>query len=78
MIPMTFDSDREAIEAAIATTGVRKMREARVARIKNTLQMENLELSEAFLPETERRSDLTVVTDLREMTFNQDGYLADD
>ncbi|MER3406063.1 MAG: hypothetical protein C4289_13615, partial [Chloroflexota bacterium] len=48
-IPIALESDREAIEAGIKAAGVRHLAEARVVRIKNTLQLEELQVSEALL-----------------------------
>ncbi len=72
-IPATFDSDREAIEAALDTIGLIPPERARVIRIKNTLQLGEIEVSEAFLPEIEKRGDLTVVGDARQFRFDAAG-----
>lgn len=75
MIPMTFGTDREAIQAAMSTLGVSGAGEARVARIKNTLELERLEVSEALLPQLAGRSGVTVSARAWPMAFDRDGYL---
>ena len=47
-LPLILDTDREAIEVAV---GDMPPDEIRLVRIKNTLHLEELEISEALLPE---------------------------
>ena len=74
-IPATFDSDREAIEAALDTIGLIPAEKARVIRIKNTLLLGEIEVAEAFLPEVEKRPDLTVLGKSRPLSFDAAGTL---
>jgi hypothetical protein len=74
-IPATFDTDREAIEAALDAIGLTPPERARVIRIKNTLVLGEVEVSAAFLPEIEKREDLTVVGDARQFGFDAAGTL---
>jgi hypothetical protein len=60
-IPATFDTDREAIAAALDCIGLTPPERARVVRIKNTLMLGELELSEAFAAAVAERRDLTVL-----------------
>jgi hypothetical protein len=60
-IPATFDTDREAIETALDCIGLTTPETARVIRIKNTLMLGELDVSEAFAAEVARRGDLTVL-----------------
>ena len=48
-LPIILETDREAIEAALGTIGLAEPHEAKVARIKNTLELEELQASEALL-----------------------------
>ena len=50
--------------------------DARVVRIRNTLMLEEIEVSEALLPEVLKRSDLTVLGDPKAMAFDAAGTLA--
>jgi len=74
-VPATFDSDREAIEAALDTIGLTPPERARVIRIKNTLTLGEIECSEAFVPEIEKREDLTVVGKPGQLRFDAAGTL---
>ncbi|MFQ5828413.1 MAG: [Fe-S]-binding protein [Candidatus Methylomirabilia bacterium] len=75
-IPATFDTDRGAIEAALDTIGLIPPERARVIRIKNTLTLGEIEVSEPFLPEVNQRKELTVVGEARPLGFDAAGTLA--
>jgi hypothetical protein len=60
-IPATFDTDREAVETALSCIGLTPPERARVIRIRNTLMLGELEVSEAYAADVARRSDLTVL-----------------
>src|SRR5205807_2365967 len=67
-LPPAFDSDREAIEAALSCTGLLvPEREARVVRIKNTLMLGEIEVSESLLPEIAKRGTLTILGEPAEL-----------
>jgi hypothetical protein len=55
-LPVRFDTDREVLDAALAIVGTRPPGEARVLRIRNTLELEELEVSEACLEDPSRRT----------------------
>jgi hypothetical protein len=58
-IPATYETDREAIETALSCIGLTPPEKARIIRIKNTLMLGELEVSEAFAAEVDKRHDLT-------------------
>ncbi len=47
-IPITFETDREAVEGAVSTLALDDVRKARVLRIRDTLSLETLQVSEGF------------------------------
>ena len=70
-LPVILETDREAIEVAMGETppdGVR------LVRVKNTLHLEELEISEALLPEA-KKAGLTVVRGPQPLVFNEAGRL---
>ena len=74
-IPMYMNNDRDALRLAIRTcTGI-DFDNAKVVRIKNTLCMEEIEVSENYLGEILGRSDVEVLSEPHEMKFDRDGYL---
>jgi hypothetical protein len=74
-VPATYDTDREAIEAALSCIGLTPPENARVLRIRNTLMLGEIEVSEAFMPEVAKRGDLTPLGDPAELRFNVAGTL---
>jgi hypothetical protein len=48
-IPVHFETDREAVDAALAIIGQREARDARILHIRNTLDLEEVEVSEPCL-----------------------------
>lgn len=74
-IPITMRTDRDAITAALASLGVPDPVRARVARVRNTLHLEEMWLSEALLPEITGRPGITVGAP-GELEFTSDGTLA--
>jgi hypothetical protein len=73
-IPATYESDREAIETALDCIGLTPPERARVVRIKNTLMLGELEVSEAFAAEVDKRRDLTALGSAA-LDFDADGRL---
>jgi len=75
-LPPAFESDREAIEAALSCTGLlAPEHEARVVRIKNTLMLGEIEVSESLLPAVAKRETLTVLGPPVELRFDAAGAL---
>ncbi|HXG11252.1 MAG TPA: lactate racemase domain-containing protein [Gemmataceae bacterium] len=74
-LPVQFDTDREVIDAALAIIGTRPPEEARVLRIRNTLCLEEVEMSEPCLVMASGRSDLTPLGPPRPLTFDAAGNL---
>jgi hypothetical protein len=75
-LPPAFDTDREAIEAALSCTGLlAPEKEARIVRIKNTLMLGEIEVSESLLAEVAKRENLTRLTEPAELRFDGLGNL---
>ncbi|HXH12733.1 MAG TPA: lactate racemase domain-containing protein [Alphaproteobacteria bacterium] len=74
-IPITVDTDREAVEAALGTIGLVKPEEARIVRIKNTLLLEELDVSEALLAEVKPRDNLEILWGPKPLAFDSTGTL---
>lgn len=74
-IPPTFDTDKEAIAVALSTFKRIKPEEVRVVRIKNTLQLEKVYISEVLLKEVKGRADIEIIGSPGEMSFDAEGNL---
>lgn len=74
-LPISFPSDREAIEAALQTVGLKTPDSFRIAHIKNTLRLREISVSEGIKPEIASTPTLTRITPFREMAFDENGGL---
>ncbi len=75
-LPPVLDTARDAIAVALACLGKARVQDARVIRIKNTLRLAEVEVSEALLPERATRPELTRLTEPAPLAFGPDGALA--
>ncbi len=73
--PVHFDTDREVFDAALAIIGTRPPEEARVMRIRNTLLVEEMEVSEACLADPRMRPEVAVIGRPRPLAFDSSGNL---
>lgn len=76
-LPIVFETDRDAIQGALKTIGLTEPPDAKVARIKNTLDLEYLCASDALLPEIKERDDLEIVSGPHPLAFSAQGDLVD-
>ena len=74
-IPIICESDREALEAALETLGELDPARARIVRIRNTLRLEEIEVSEAFMEEVQAREDLEALERPHPLAFDDAGNL---
>lgn len=74
-IPITFDDDRMALKLALKTVGLVQPDQAKVVRIRNTLDLREILASEAYLLQVNQRSDLSVLEAPKELVFDANGNL---
>ena len=87
-LPMFFDNDRLAIQAAVKTlggvAGSQRSQEpesgmagsrCRMVRIRDTLHLGEIWISEALVPEARACPDIQIVSGLAPLEFDQDGNL---
>ena len=74
-IPVVMATDREAIEAALSVQNLAHPEQARVVRIKNTLDIGHIHLSASLLREFGDHPDLEQTGALAEMAFDGVGRL---
>jgi hypothetical protein len=75
-LPVHLDSDRKVIDAALAILGTRPAEQARVMHIRNTLWLEEAEVSEPCLRELPKMTEFTQLKGPYDMTFDGAGNLA--
>ncbi len=76
-IPCFAENDREALRWAIRTcTGI-DYSNARVVRIRDTMHMEEIQVSENLARELQSRDDVEILSEPFEIDFGADGYIKD-
>lgn len=75
MIPLYYPTDQEAIYAALTTIGLTPPEHARLIRIPNTLHLETIECSEAYLDEARAQPSLEILSEPYAMQFAEKGWL---
>lgn len=74
-IPMAMPTDRDAVAAAILTCGRADLQNARLIRISDTLDLEQLLVSESLRSEVEAASGLEIVGESAPLSFDGDGRI---
>jgi hypothetical protein len=75
-IPITLPTDRDAIETALASLSISDVSQARIARIRNTLHLDEVWLSAPVLDEVAGRPGAEIGP-LEPLRFTDDGTLLD-
>jgi hypothetical protein len=74
-IPIHYDTDRKVLDEALRTVGYIRPEDARVIRIRDTLDLKELLVSEAYEAEMKGRDNVSLVKPAQEMAFTGDGNL---
>jgi Lactate racemase N-terminal domain len=75
MVPVVCPTDQAAVDTALFTLRRKPVPEVRVMRIADTLHLEHLQLSEAYLPEAHALPHLELRGDPQPMRFDTHGRL---
>lgn len=74
-ISTTLQNDMQAIQAAIKTCNILDFTEVKMVRIKNTLELSEIEVSEALLSHVKEHSSMEQTSTLYDLNFNDEGNL---
>ncbi len=74
-VPVIMATDHQAIEAALEVQRIANPAQARIARIRNTLELAQIQLSESLYNEFKGHPLLEQVGPLEPMAFSEDGRL---
>jgi hypothetical protein len=74
-LPAVLDTAKDAVAVALACLGLERPEEARVVRIRNTLRLAEVDVSDALLPEVTGRADLSPLGEPAPLAFGPDGAL---
>jgi hypothetical protein len=75
MLPLDYETDREILDVALSTIGLTAPQDARLMWIRNTLDVVELECSEAFYNEARERGDLEILEAPRALPLDRAGNL---
>ncbi len=75
--PLIMPNDRDALALAMRCVGLLPPENIKIIRIKNTLCLTDIDISEAFSDEIRHRKDLEVVRQARDMDFDSSGYFTE-
>ncbi len=74
-VPIYFENDRQAIEAALDTIGPVPPPMSKIVRIKNTLRLDIVAVSEAYTDALYRKKDLEILNEPQPMNFDDSNHL---
>lgn len=74
-IPLAFESDREAIAAALVTIRPFSLEDLRILHIRNTLKLETMMASKGCLSELRDRAQIYIAPEDLSLDFDQSGNL---
>jgi len=74
-IPLTLENDREALDIIIRCVGLVPTEKLRIMRIKNTAWLSEVDVSQGYAPALAQRTDLEIIKERHELTFDADGNL---
>lgn len=72
--PMIMENDRDALSVCMMTVGLIPYSEQKIIRIKNTQYLDEVDISQAYMPELAGRADLEIITPARPLKMDKDGY----
>ncbi len=74
-IPIAFDQDRDALQAAFDNSGVLDSKDLRLVWIRNTLELEFLWASEPMMAEVKANPNLEIISPPQEIPFDRNGNM---
>jgi Lactate racemase N-terminal domain len=77
MVPLDFVNDAEALRIGCQLAGYIEPQEVSAMWIADTLHLEDIECSQAYWDQARQRSDLNILTEPTDLTFNAHGDLVD-
>lgn len=77
-IATTLANDQEAIKAAIKTCNILDFTTVKMVRIKNTLEIGEIEVSEALYDYVKQHPQLDVLTEPKPWTFDENGNITEE
>jgi len=74
--PLILENDRDALTACMMTVGLIPYAEQKIMRVKNTLYLDEVDISQAYASELADRNDLEIIKPARPLRLEGDGYFS--
>ena len=74
--PLIMANDRDALTVCMMAVGLTPYAEQKIMRIKNTLYLDEVDVSQAYAPELADRNDLEIIKPARRLKLEGDGYFS--
>ncbi len=72
--PLVMANDRDALRVCMMSVGLIPHNEQKIMRVKNTLYLDEVDISSAYAPELSGRRDLEIVKPARPLKLKSDDY----
>ena len=76
-IPMIMNTDLDTVYAATSSCGIENVKDIRIVRIKNTLDLDRILISENMADEAKDRNDVEIIGEPKEMSFDAEENFSD-
>jgi len=77
MIPLDYETDIAMLDVMFRQVGLVEPPDGKLMWIRNTLTLSEVECSATYLEQARARDDLEILTDVRPLPFDSDGFLCD-
>lgn len=74
--PLIMANDIDALSVCMMTVGLVPYAEQKIMRVKNSLYLDEVDISAAYVPELTDRSDLEIIRPARSLKVESDGYFS--
>jgi hypothetical protein len=74
-LPVIMNNDKEAIMIAIKTCNRIDFENVKIVRIKNTLELDEIEVSETYYDAVKERRDMEMISEPYELKFDEKQFL---
>lgn len=74
-IPVMMNNDKEALSVALKTCNRTILSDVKIIRIRNTSQLYNIQVSEAYSDEIKDRNDISILSKPKPIRFTEDEFL---
>ncbi|MFZ7119545.1 MAG: lactate racemase domain-containing protein [Eubacteriaceae bacterium] len=77
MIPLVCNSDKEAIESAISTSGPLDSKKIKIVRIKNTSVLDEMYISEGLIKDAMELDNINIIGKAKKINFDEKNNIID-